>query len=176
MRNIPFLLFLVCCALSACFGSNADSPSPPPDDRAPYSGTNSAEELDILEAVFRYQFEHNMLGAGALGRLDHLFLALGPESAHVDPPAELLARFAGHSPPIEPVSAADRSGGGAYHRTSRGRGVIFRVERLRPIESGCFDVDGGYFSNGKSASGNTYRVRLRKGSWTVVADGMWWIS
>jgi hypothetical protein len=36
-------------------------PTQPPIDSAPYSWTNSADEVEILEAVFRHQFENNLL-------------------------------------------------------------------------------------------------------------------
>jgi hypothetical protein len=153
-----------------------DSPTPPPDDAAPYSWTNNTQELDILEAVFRYQFEHNASVGTQTKQAKHLYLALGSARAPIDPPAELLARFAGNSPPVEPVSAADLSGLSVRHKTDGEPGVIFRIERLRPVQSEVFDVDGGYWEAGESSSGNTYRVRLRQGSWTVTAAKMWWIS
>ena len=156
-----------------CSGDN--SPTAPPDDPAPHSWSNSPEELDILEAVFRYQFEHNASSATALNDVDYLFVALG-DSASMDPPAELMAQFADHSPPVESVSAGDTSGHGVEHKEHGGQGIILRIERIRRIDADTMDVDGGYYEANLSASGNTYRVKRRDGSWEVVCDAMWWIS
>src|SRR5262249_16928390 len=60
-----------------------------------------AEELDILETLFRYQLEHNESGRSPL-TYDYVFLSRGipggAEQRDVSP--EILARFDQHSPPI----------------------------------------------------------------------------
>jgi len=133
-------------------------------------------DIDVLEAVFRHQFEHSALGDVSREKLDVIFLALGTPNEPVDPPAELLSRFSTHVPPVEPASNADRSGRGVKPKDRQATGVIYHVTRLRPIDADTVDVDGGYFSGGLDASGNAYRVKLEQGAWSVVAEAMYWIS
>ena len=151
------LLALALTLVGACSSARAPS-SAAPVDRA-------AEELDILESVFRYQFEHNASGSTP----DCILLSLsegkegdGPK----DPPPALLARFKGHTPPVEPESAADQ----------HGQVILFRLTRIRWIDADTVEVDGGYFQNGLNASGNTYRVERQQRAWVVVSDTMRWIS
>jgi hypothetical protein len=168
MRVLALALALA--LVGAC--SSAGTPSSTsPVDRA-------SEELDILEAVFRYQFDHN-----ASGDLtpDRIFLSLseGKEGdAPKDPPPALLARFKGHTPPVEPESAADPDMALGVHRRGeeRERGILFRLTSIRWIDKDTVEVDGGYFQAGLSASGNTYRVEREQRAWVVVSDAMHWIS
>jgi hypothetical protein len=147
--------------------------------RAPSSAAlhRWAEELDILEAVFRYQFDHNASGSNP----DCIFLSLseGKEGdAPKDPPPALLARFKGHTPPVEPESAADLDSMPGVHRRGEqsDHGILFRLTTIRWIDPDTVEVDGGYFQNGLSASGNTYRVEREQRAWVVVSDTMHWIS
>jgi hypothetical protein len=131
----------------------------------------SPRELDVLEAVFRYQFEHNRSGTR---EPDCIFLALAKRS---DPPPELLARFADHVPPVEPVSAADPEGSSGVHRPRRAEhGIIFGLTAIQWIDEDTVEVDGGYYEASRSASKDTYRVERKDGKWVVVSDKLHWIS
>ena len=141
----------------------------------PAPWTSSPEELDILEAVFRYQFEHNASSATALNRAKYYFIAIGERETPTDLPAELLVRFSGHSPPVEPASLADTSGI-VRHTGDGGQGIVLRVESIERIDADTVRVRGGYYEANRSASGSTYRVERRDGKWTVVDDVMNWIS
>ena len=168
----PLAALLVAAACSTA----PEYPTPPPDDLAPYSWTTpSSEDIDILETVFRYQFEHNRSVATERNEADYLFVVLGEEDS-IDPPAELLARFASHLPPVRPLSAATVSVYGVEHQDDGGQGILLRIERIRRIDANTVDVDGGYFECGTSSSGSTYRVKRRGSGWRVVADADWWIS
>ncbi len=152
--------------VSACSGAG---PLVPTD-----AVERASQELDILEAVFRYQFDHNASSATALGTADFYFLSL---EEHRDPPPELLTRFNGHSPPVEPVSSADPDASfGVKHKQKGGQGIILRLESVRWIDDNTVEVDGGYYEASRSASGNTYRAERRDGGWIVVSDAMHWIS
>lgn len=105
-----------------------------------------------------------------------MFFALNEDQ---DPPSELLDRFAGHSPAVEPVSAAEIGKGGGSrvtHEQKGGRGIILRLEAIRWIDGDTVEVDGGYYEANRSASGNTYRAERLGGKWAVTSDGMRWIS
>jgi hypothetical protein len=160
-------LSLVLTLLSAC--SNPVAP------RAAAPADHASEELDILEAVFRYQFEHN--GASYM-HPDRLFLSLAEaKDPPKDPPAALLARFKGQIPPVEPESAADTDMvHGVHAKGKQGRGVLLRLTNIRWIDDDTVEVDGGYYSSGLSASGNTYRAQRREGAWVVVSDTLHWVS
>jgi hypothetical protein len=137
-----------------------------------------SQEVDILASVFRYQFEHNQTGVSPL-RFDYLFLSLGRnELFEQDPPSELLAQFAGHIPPVEPASeskiAKDYTGVSHIHKG--GKGIIFRLERIRWIDHDTVRVDGGYYRASRSASENTYQAERRDGKWVVVSDTLHGVS
>lgn len=134
-------------------------------------GTKAEREWNVREALFRYQFEHN--SSGGQQNVDTYFLEVDGK----DPPAEFVARFAGHEPPVEPVSHAIASADeGVRHRERGGDGLIFKQERLRWIDDGKAEVDGGYYEAGLSSSGNTYTVEWKDGRWVVTGDEMHWIS
>jgi len=121
----------------------------------------SPRDLDVLEAVFRYQLEHH---AGALV----CFLELAEQH---DPPPGLLARFAGSSPRVEPLSAADPdTSSGVHHKGQSDHGVILYLTSLSWIDSDTAELDGGYYSDHLSSSRNTYRAVRRDDKWVVVSD------
>ncbi|MEW6743970.1 MAG: hypothetical protein AB1486_14560 [Planctomycetota bacterium] len=82
-----------------------------------------------------------------------------------DPPEGFLQRFDGNRPPVLPGSSF-----------RKGAGLLFRVDGIKDITPTVVDVAGGYYEAELSASGNTYRLELRDGSWIVVSDRMHWIS
>ncbi len=116
-------------------------------------------DLAIYEAVFRFQFYSNYSGAGSRARAFFLAIEGG------DPPKGFLDRFAGSAPPVGPASAF-----------RDGAGLIFRVDEIQEIDPETVEVTGGYYEASLSASGDTYRVELREGSWVVVKDTLNWIS
>lgn len=130
------------------------------------------EYLDLLEAVFRHQFDHNASGSGR--NVDYFFLAL---DADEDPPPELLERFAGETPEALPVSLAERTfEEGVKHRERGGRGLIFRISSIDWVDEEEAVVEGGYYEAPLSSSGNTYQVERRDGRWVVISDRLNWIS
>ncbi len=149
--------------------------------------SREAEEAAILEAVFRYQYEHN--SSGAQSNVDFYFLSFGSIGENEDPSLAFMARFEGHSPKVEPVSLSITSAqstasilstasavSGVSHEEHGGRGLIFRIEHIRWIDGHTVEVDGGYYEARRSSSGNTYKVERRRGRWVVTDDRMLWIS
>ncbi len=116
-------------------------------------------DLDVCEAVFRYQFEHN--ASGVQQDAAAYFLTIRGE----DPSPEFLARFAGHRPPVRPGSEFEV-----------GKGLRFRVEGIEWRGDGSARVTGGYYEAGLSSSGNVYTVEPAGDGFEVTANEMKWIS
>ena len=120
---------------------------------------SDAQALEIAEATFRYQFLHN--ASGRQQEAAAYFLSLFGQ----DPDDAFLKRFEGHKPPIQKGSAF-----------VVGKGLKFRVERIKRVSDTKVEVSGGYYEAGLSSSGNTYIVELKEGKWVVTGDTMHWIS
>ena len=169
---------IVVAALSAsCVVLGCRNPSPAPmavalpsDGIAP-SELNNPDYLDVAEAVFRYQFDHN--ASGRQRNADYFFLTL----AEGDPPQELLERFATEKPPVLPKSLSIYSHReGHKHWELEGRGLGFRISSIKWLDANTAEVKGGYLEGGTSASGNVYRVERRDGKWSVTNDDTIWIA
>jgi hypothetical protein len=188
-RGLPSLTVLLVC-LSACADRRLSTPaaaqgqpavapaSPAASPVAPAAAPDrSSQGLDILEAVFRYQFEHNSSGVSQQS-LDYFFLSLGTCGRDDrDPSNEFLARFAGHVPPVEPWSAAyPDKWMGAFHRKDRGRGILLRLSGIRWVDEHTIELEGGHQHSNRNGSGNTYRVKHRNGEWSVVSAEHKWQS
>jgi hypothetical protein len=150
--------------------------APPPPTTAPVSTSQptarAADRLDVLEAVFRHQFDKN--ASAGQRKVDYFFLAL---DADTDPPAELMKRFENETPKVLPASQATASkASGVKHKTQGGRGLIFRVTDIAFLGADTAEVSGGYYEAGLSASGNTYIVQRSNGKWKVTKDQMHWIA
>jgi hypothetical protein len=124
----------------------------------------------IREVVFRHDLAR---WASAGAKLEYVFLDVGKGRA--DPSAELLARFDGHVPPVEPVSSCS-SGDGVRHKRDGGRGIILEVRSIRHLDEDTAEVEGGYYENGLSAEGSTYQLKRRDGKWVVTGRKLNWVS
>jgi hypothetical protein len=118
----------------------------------------SDEEWDICEAVLRHQIFHSAAG----GR--------GTAPAYVEvqgcnPTGAFLARFQGHQPPVKPG-----------WRFVRGGGVLYQIGAIKRTGEDSAEVYGGYYEGNLSASGNTYYVVRKDGTWVVERDEEHWIS
>lgn len=156
MRVVALVLALT--LVGGC--SSAGTPkAAAPVDRA-------SEELDILEAVFRYQFAHHF-SIRSPDFYEYIFLSL---PGNQDPPAPFLSRFAGQVPPVEPASAAAADRWMGIHDKENGdRGILFRVNSLRWIDDCAVEVDGGHYESSRDASDTLYQVERRSGAWVVVS-------
>ena len=153
MKRFP-ALFLSVLVLGTIV-SVAEQAAPPPYDNT----VSDAQALDIAEATFRYQFLHN--ASGQQQKAPAYFLSLFGK----DPDDAFLKRFEGHNPPVQRGSAF-----------AIGKGLRFRVERIKRVSDTKAEVSGGYYEAGLSSSGNTYSVELKEGKWVVAGDKMDWIS
>jgi hypothetical protein len=115
------------------------------------------EDDDICEAVFRYQFEHNVSVAQQNAKAYFL------EIYRNDPSNEFIARFIGNSPLVKKGS-----------EFSLGKGVKFRIDSIKRIDKNMAEVEGGYYEGGKSADANIYTVIREKNGWVVEkVEGLW---
>lgn len=150
----------------------AAAPTTQPVSTTQPSARAAADQLDVLEAVFRHQFAHN--SSAGQQKVEYYFLSLDQS---VDPPAELLARFKAESPKVLPVSLAKSSPAeGVKHQDLGGRGLVFRLLSVAWLDEDTAEVRGGYYEGVLSASGNTYTVKREKGVWRVTDDVQDWIS
>lgn len=150
-RFLPLLSLAVLC-FAAC--SSAGPSSGPGSTRQP--PPRSVAEPDILEAAFRYQFEHNASGIQHNAEKYCLTITGGEK-----PGADFLRRFEGSRPPVVAADQCDRQSG---------RNLFFQAK----IESWESDsealVRGGYYEGNLSSSRETFRVVWEDGRW-VVRDG-----
>jgi hypothetical protein len=130
----------------------------------------AAEQDDIREAVFRYQFEHNASGQKQNAKV--YFLSLGKDK---EPGDAFIARFKDHKPPVKKLSQAQKTFEVIDKETGE-RGLIFRAVTIKVIDANKVQVDGGYYEGGLSSSGNVYTVERKEGKWIVTKDQMLWIS
>ena len=152
MRRLLPLLSLLVVAFAACSPSSGAGPSSGPGaTRQP--PPRSVAEPDILEAVFRYQFEHN---ASAIRQNAEKYCLALAGGERLD--AEFLRRFAGNQPLVVAADQCDRRSG---------RNLFFQAK----IETWESDreavVRGGYYEGNLSSSRETYRVVWEDGRWVV---------
>ena len=155
-------------AVLLAFASVLPAVAAPPD--------RAAEELDIREATFRYQFANNASGLKEHAGAYYLSL-VDRNGKSDDPPAKLLKRFAGNEPPVKKASESRASQAeGVVDKKTGKRGLIFRIEAIRWISDTEAEVSGGYYEAGLSSSGNTYSLKKVDGRWQVTEAVMNWIS
>jgi hypothetical protein len=128
---------------------------------------------DILETVYRYQFEHN--ASAAQGRAVAYCLRLAQKE---DPPHEFVQRFAdvGKVKPASACSVREQDARDVIDRQTGQHALIFEVRAIRRPSPSTAEADGGYYEAGESASGNEYQLELRGSRWVVVKDTRRWIS
>ena len=131
------------------------------------TATPATEDMtDAIEALYRHQFEHN--ASGLQQTADVYFLNLQGD----DPPAEIMKRFAGHDPPVRPLSRVEAGSGvqGVLDSVTGERGLIFNISEISASGEDAIEATGGYYEAGLSASTNEYRLEREDAGWTVVED------
>jgi hypothetical protein len=171
---LPLLLLLAllpaCATTGSPGGSGGGTPRPAPD--------RAADARGVLEAVFRYQFEHN--DSGLQDRAAAYCLCVpdreGRRGGERDPEPGLLELFRGRKPPVLPCSGC-RVEGGRVVETREGRPALtFRVAALRWLGRDEAEVEGGYGEGNLSASGQRFRVVRGEAGWKVADVRGLWVS
>jgi len=133
----------------------------------------TSQELDIYEAVFRWQFVHN--ASAQQQRAQMYFIAVGEKD--MDPSDELLQRFAGNIPPVRKLSDSHRvQGEGILDKKTGAKGLAFRATIMQWLFDNTVIVRGGYEEGDLSASVNTYTIMKEHGKWKVTNDTLELIS
>lgn len=159
--KILLLVFMVLLSFSFVFSNSFQSTYQSQKDK-------TADENNILEAVFRFQSKH-------LASKDSTilyFLSL----YNKDPDNKFMIRFKG-MPRIKKYSQAVVNGiNGVKDKESGASGLILKITGIKWLNQNKVEVIGGYYEDGLSASGNTYTVKRLKGKWVVTKDDLEWIS
>jgi hypothetical protein len=146
LRLLSILILLLGACSQAPSGPSASPSSIPPPPR-------SEAEPDILEAAFRYQFEHNESAIRGNARRYCLTLIGGKK-----PSADFLRRFEGHQPPVMAAGECDRASG---------KDLFFRAGIIEWENDATAIVQGGYYEGDLSSSGEELRVVWKDGAWVV---------
>ncbi|HKV07489.1 MAG TPA: hypothetical protein VJ725_05065 [Thermoanaerobaculia bacterium] len=152
MRRLLPILSLLVVAFTACSPSSGAGPSSVPETtREP--PPREVSEPQILEAVFRYQFEHN---ASAIQDKAEKYCLTLTGGGRLD--GEFLRRFEGNRPPVVAADQCDRRSG---------RNLFFQA-KIETWESDSEAVvRGGYYEGNLSSSRETFRVVWEDGRWVV---------
>jgi hypothetical protein len=114
------------------------------------------EELQIQQAVLRYQFEHN----ASANRSAIFCIAISGGNTDVDAPAKLLEGL--NDATHKAVRSSDcngNEGNGVIERSSGKPALMLNVGQVKWLAPDDVEVDGGYYEASLSASGNTYRLK-----------------
>ena len=136
----------------------------------------------MTEAVFRHLLRPSRDGLVC-------FLSVGGPEDH-DPDDAFMERFAGHRPPIKPVSEATLAGaaqsglalppapfpGQVIDRRTGQPGLILRVSRLTWLSESEVRVEASTFAHGLAARGNLCRVAREGDRWAVREVVLDWIA
>lgn len=182
---LPLLLFAACAAAAppatteatgtaGTNGTAGGGGSRPAPDR-------TADRIAVLEAVFRYQFEHNESGLQDRAAAYCLCVPDGDGGRRGgggdrDPDRALLDLLRGRKPPVLPCSACRMEGRRVVEVRDGQPALIFRVSSLRWRGRDEAEVEGGYGEGNLSASGQRFRVLRGEAGWKVVDVRGLWIS
>jgi len=122
-------------------------------------------ELDIAEAVYRYQMDHCYSGTSP----KVWFLGNGAK----DPSAEVLKRFNGHSPPVKGRSQMSEN---FKDRENGEKGILLVIEEPKWTSDTTVQVEGGCVAGPRAGHGSRYSLKREKSAWLVTAAEPTWIS
>jgi hypothetical protein len=131
------------------------------------------EELRIQQSVLRYQFGHN-----AAANRYHIFcIAISEGETESDAPKELIRDLNDASHKVVKHSDCNAHiDNGVTERSSGKPALMLNVGKVNWLAKDEVVVEGGYYENGLSSSGNTYHVKRVSGVWQVVQNQLNWIS
>lgn len=158
------LLAAATCGPPAGDGATGSAPGAP-DTTAGEPADPGAEDPfapeDLLEAIFRYQFEHN--ASGLQQNAAAYCLSLGRDRPV---PESLLGRFANHRPRVhgEPDCPS-------------GEGILtFHVKSVKWLSDDEVEAIGGYHEGNLSSSTESFRAAREAGRWVVKESRLLVIS
>ena len=133
------------------------------------------EDLQIRQAVLRYQFEHT--AAAHKYSIFCIAVTKGRIEPGPDAPAKLMHGLSDATHKVVKSSDCNENqGDGVIERASGKPALILHVGRVTWITKEEAVVEGGYYEDALSASGNTYRLQKTDGKWRVVKDQWMWMA
>ncbi|MFY9821871.1 MAG: hypothetical protein WAM82_10845 [Thermoanaerobaculia bacterium] len=120
-----------------------------PAAKSPQPSAFEAATPEVLETVFRYQFDHNAAASRYCLEL-----------AGTSPDAAFLHRFEGNQPPVLSASQCE---------SQPGKGLYLRLTKIQWITENEAWVRGATSDGNHSSPIEAYRVVREKGKWTVKA-------
>jgi hypothetical protein len=149
------------------------APLASPDEQPNNTNLKLHDELDIMEAVFRYQFKQYWTASA---------YCLSSK-IHQDSFQDLLKRFRGNQPPVKDSSGCFISqtppakGAPENDLVDKETGLPalgFRIDEIVWKSAEEVEVTGGYSENSFSADEGLYYVVKRNGKWVVKRyKGLW---
>jgi len=149
----------------------------PPFDATDTSTTrppNTEDDADILEAVFRHQFEHN--GSGVQKQAAAYCLSLANDDALS---AEFTKRFR-DLPKVKNRSGCDTieqdSCSRVVDRRTKHTALMFNIGSIRRPSPDIAVVNAGYFEACESAASYEYVLKQLSSHWVILRYRQLWIS
>ena len=134
----------------------------------------STNELDVIEAEFRYQFQHNTSGAQTNAAV--FFVALGKETT---PPNDFLDRFNDISTPVKAASESvrdDANGSRIIDAITGQVGLLFTHSEINWITETKAEVVCLMAEANQSRSVKRLTIEYIDGKWVVTQDVLLAIS
>jgi len=130
----------------------------------PEGEAREAEEMNLREAVLRYQMRHNASSQRSGAKVYCLTIA------RLDPDDAFLRRFASHEVPVRKASDCNASERGVFDKATGAMGLELHAGTVTWFSGNEATVQGGYYEASLSASRNVYRLKKNGNGWAVVED------
>jgi len=147
-----------------------------------------AQEDDIREAVFRYQFKRNLGLQGQCAGAYYLTF-IDTSGKNKDPDVKFMQRFTGNTPPIKGASQCTTGFGsfisckgdtyqefGVVDRKTGKTGLQFTVGEIDWLRKDFVVVDGSCYEYNMGAEGDLFYVIKESNRWVVKGKRMIWVS
>ncbi len=155
MRKILWLEVMLVLVWGSCKGS------------IPQGVTQRAEENQIREAVFRYQFTHYSEGSQVF------FISFPSET---DPSDAFMIRFSNNQPPVRKASQAKEDIKGIFDVKTGEKGPILKAGEIKWLDRDTVEAISTYYCGFLCANGDIYRVKRKGDKWAVENKRTEWVS
>lgn len=159
MRRILWVELMVILVLFGCKGS------------IPQGTARQAEEDQIREVVFRYQFTYHARWAPVY------YISFASEIAtRTDPSDEFMRRFSSNQSPVKKASQAEEYIKGASDASTKEEGPILTVGEIKWLDRNTVEAEGSYHGGPLDAEGGVYTVKRKSDKWIVQDYRREWVS
>jgi hypothetical protein len=158
-RKVLFVAIVMLTVIGAVVGSLIATGVLELSTRTATPSANQMAELNnVFEAMFRYQFKHEMSGMGK--NAPAYFLSFNSTKQ-----PSFLKRFEGHTPPVKD--------GIAFRE---GEGIKFSIHSWEWISEDRIKVTASWHAGMQNSGGGQYILERKGGKWVVVDYGSQWIA